>query len=292
MQRAPPACATLEGSEALRARQALWRAVFDSPHSAARPFASRLPDGSYFVQDQTVSSITPGFGDAPAVGSAVAELQQLLLATEEVTDLLDRLTTLTVKELPGDVSCGITLCRDHGPTTVAGSDGRASQVDEVQYGHRKGPCLRALATGQVVVVDDLADDDRWDGYRMPALGHGVRSSVSVPLHVGNQVLGALNVYATTPRAFGPGEQLVARRFADEASRALELVVLMADRSTMSAHLQAALSSRAVVDRAVGIIVGQHRCTAAEAIEVLRSTAQNRDVALHDVAADVVTSVAS
>ena len=222
--------------------------------------------------------------------SAVAELQQLLLATEDVTGFLDHLATLTVKVLPGEVSCGITLRRDHGATTVASSDSRASQVDEIQYGHDEGPCLRSLATGQVVVVDDLADDDRWGGYRMPALGHGVRSSLSLPLHADGLTIGALNIYATTPRAFGPAEQLVAGRFADEASRALALAVRLAERSEMSAHLQAALASRAVIDQAVGIIIGQNRCTADEAFEVLRSISQNRNVKLRDIAADMVTAV--
>jgi GAF domain-containing protein len=222
--------------------------------------------------------------------SAVAELQQLLLATEDVTGFLDQLATLTVKVLPGEVSCGITLRRDHGATTVASSDSRASQVDEIQYGHDEGPCLRSLATGQVVVVDDLADDDRWGGYRMPALGHGIRSSLSLPLHADGLTIGALNIYATTPRAFGPAEQLVAGRFADEASRALALAVRLAERSEMSAHLQAALASRAVIDQAVGIIIGQNRCTADEAFEVLRSISQNRNVKLRDIAADMVTAV--
>ncbi len=69
-----------------------------------------------------------------------------------------RVPCLTV--LPGELSCGITLRRDHGATTVASSDSRASQVDEIQYSQDAGPCVRSLATGQVV-VDDLAQDDRW-----------------------------------------------------------------------------------------------------------------------------------
>ncbi len=234
-----------------------------------------------------LGAVAPASAEA---GSAVAELQQLLLTTEDITGFLDQLTALTVKVLPGEVSCGITLRRDHGATTVASSDSRASQVDEIQYGHDEGPCLRALATGQVVVVEDLADDDRWGGYRMPALGHGVRSSLSLPLRADGAVLGALNIYATTPRAFGPAEQLVAGRFADEASRALALAVRLAEHSEMSAHLQAALASRAVIDQAVGIIMGQNRCTADEAFEVLRSISQNRNVKLRDIAADMVTAV--
>jgi len=222
--------------------------------------------------------------------SAAVELQQLLLTTEDITVFLDQLTTLTVKVLPGDLSCGLTMRRDHRATTVASSDSRASQVDEIQYGHDQGPCLHALRTGQVVVVDDLANDDRWGEYQIPALGHGIRSSLSLPLRTDSAVIGALNIYATTPRAFGTTEQLIARRFADEASRALALAVRLAERSEMSAHLQAALASRAVIDQAIGIIMGQNRCTADEAFEVLRNVSQNRNVKLRDIATAMITSV--
>ena len=145
------------------------------------------------------------------------------------------------------------------------------------YSHDEGPCLHSLATGQVVVVDDLASDDRWGGYQMPALGHGVRSSLSLPLHTDAEVIGALNIYATQPRTFGPPEQLVAGRFADEASRALTLAVRIVERTEMSEHLRNALTSRAVIDQALGIIMGQNRCTADEAFEVLRTTSQNRNI---------------
>jgi GAF domain-containing protein len=249
------------------------------------------------VSDETSSGSTPGsepdVAAAPVVaeaGSAVAELQQLLLATEDITAFLDQLAALAVKVLPAEVSCGITLRRNRGAFTVACSDSRASQVDEIQYDHDEGPCLRSLATGQVVVVDDLAHDDRWGGYRLPALGHGVRSSLSLPLHAAGKVIGALNLYADAPRTFGPAEQLTARRFAGEASRALELAVRLAERSEMSAHLQAALASRAVIDQAVGIIMGQNRCTADEAFEVLRTASQNRNVKLRLIATEIVTSV--
>lgn len=63
-----------------------------------------------------------------------------------------------MKVLPGDLSCGPTLRRDHGATTVASGDDRASQVDEIQDGHDQGPRLHALRTGRVGVVDDLADE--------------------------------------------------------------------------------------------------------------------------------------
>jgi putative methionine-R-sulfoxide reductase with GAF domain len=270
-------CATLESSEALRARRIPWRAVADSPLPGAR-----LPDGSCLV-----SGHTPPHGIAT---SATAELQELLLATEDITAFLDQLATLAVTVLPADTSCGITLRRDHGAMTVASSDTRASQVDEIQYGHDEGPCLHSLHTGEVVVVDDLAADDRWGAYQMPALGHGVRSSLSLPLRTNGQVLGALNIYATTPHVFGPQEQLAARRFADEASRVLALAVRIAERTEMSEHLQTALASRAVIDQALGIFMGQNGCTADEAFDVLRTISQNRNIKLRDIAAEMITAV--
>jgi GAF domain-containing protein len=116
------------------------------------------------------------------------------------------------------------------------SDARASQVDEIQYGHHQGPCLHTLATGEEVVIDDLAADDRWD-YQMPALRHWVRSSLSLLLHAEGHVIGALNICASQPHAFGPSEQLLAGRFADEASRALALAMRIAEATEMSQHLQ-------------------------------------------------------
>jgi GAF domain-containing protein len=228
--------------------------------------------------------------DIPVPGSAAAELQQLLLATEDITNFLEEVVALTVKVLPGELSCGMTVRRDRAAVTVASSDARASQVDEIQYGYDEGPCLHTLATGETTVVDDLAADDRWGDYRMPALGHGVRSSLSLPLAADGRVIGALNLYSTESRAFGPAEQLTAGRFADEASRALALAVRIAERAEMSEHLQRALVSRAVVDQAVGIIMGQKRCTAEEAFAVLRTISQNRNVKLRDIAVEMITAV--
>ena len=226
----------------------------------------------------------------PTSAEATAELQQLLLATANIDEFLHQLAGLAAALLPGELSCGITMPRDHRPITVASSDARANQVDEIQYNHDKGPCLTSLRTGEAILIDDLANDDRWDAYQLPALTHGIRSSLSLPLSTNHTVLGALNLYATRPRAFGEQEQLAARRFADEASRALGLAVRMAEQVEMSENLRNALASRAVIDQALGIIMGQNRCSADEAFDILRTASQHRNVKLRDVAAQIITAV--
>lgn len=50
----------------------------------------------------------------------------------------------------------------------------------------------------------MRQDLRWDSYRPHTLAHGVVSSLSVPLLVEGESLGALNLCAQTPPAFaGP-----------------------------------------------------------------------------------------
>jgi hypothetical protein len=59
---------------------------------------------------------------------------------------------------------------------------------------------------------------------------------------------------------------------------------------MSEHLQCALVSHALIDQALGIIMGQKRCTANQAFEALRTISRNRNVKLRDIAVDMITAV--
>ena len=114
-------------SEAVRARRVSRRTVFDA--LLRRAWRSQT----------VVPRVRPP--PARAAASATAELQELLLATEDVTDLLNQPATLAVTMLPGEPSCGMTLRRGRSVLTVASSDTRANQVDEIQYGHDQGHCL-------------------------------------------------------------------------------------------------------------------------------------------------------
>jgi AmiR/NasT family two-component response regulator len=51
-----------------------------------------------------------------------------------------------------------------------------------------------------------------------------------------------------------------------------------------------LASRTIIDQALGIIMGQNRCTADEAFDILRAAASHRNIKLRDVAHDMVTRV--
>jgi AmiR/NasT family two-component response regulator len=60
-----------------------------------------------------------------------------------------------------------------------------------------------------------------------------------------------------------------------------------DEASLTDHLRTALSSRSVIDQAIGIIMGLQRCPPQTAFDVLRTVSQNRNIPLREVAADLV-----
>src|SRR5215204_5472602 len=110
----------------------------------------------------------------PDLITAFAALQSLLITSPDLDRFLADVARLAAGVVPS-ASCGITVRHDGRPLTVASSDVRARQFDEVQYGAGHGPCLETLRSGAVIDVPDLAADRRWERYRPHALEKGVRS---------------------------------------------------------------------------------------------------------------------
>lgn len=58
-------------------------------------------------------------------------------------------------------------------------------------------------------------------------------------------------------------------------------------TALLAQMEASLQSRTVIDQALGIIMGQQRCAASTAFELLRRESQNSRRRLRDIAAELV-----
>jgi hypothetical protein len=123
-----------------------------------------------------------------------------------------------------------------------------------------------------------------------ALAHGVRSSLSTPLITPDRPVGAFNLYSDTPGFFGAAETRLAEQFTREATVAVGIAARLAAQAVLTDQLRASLASRAVIDQALGVIMGQQRCTAAEAFDILRSVSQNRNVKIREIAEQIITSI--
>jgi GAF domain-containing protein len=224
----------------------------------------------------------------PLLSDAYAELAGLLLASETFDDFTQQIAELATRTVPVAATCAITLALDDRIVTVASADPLGRLLDEQQYDIDEGPCLETVRTGQAVSSPDVAAETRWGGYPSTVLGHGIGSIYSEPLLVSGRPLGALNMYAHAPGAFTPEAKDLVRALAHLAAAGMAGALKNFDEVTLTSRLRRALSTRGVIDQAVGIIIASQHITPEEAFAVLRRISQTRNVRLHQVAHELVT----
>jgi len=223
--------------------------------------------------------------------SALGELARILLSEGSLESVLAMVAGLAMRTVPGAEEVSLTLVRNDRGVTAASTGKLGLLADEFQYNLDGGPCLDASRGNEVVVIDDMSTEGRWPDYCPLAFDVGASSSLSVPLPVQEQVLGALNIYSTVPRAFDARSVEVGTTFAAHAAIAVANADLYASTAERAEQLQAAMSSRAVIEQAKGVLMGQRRCTPSEAFDLLIVASQRENVKLRIVAERIVAGVA-
>jgi GAF domain-containing protein len=116
---------------------------------------------------------------------------------------------------------------------------------------------------------------------------GVHSALSLPLLLPGQVVGAINVYAYGKDVFDEHAEEFGELFAKPAAASVHNAQVLAEALALNVQLRRALSSRPVIDQAIGIIRGRTGRTAEEAFGQLQSMSQSEHRKLAEVAAIVV-----
>jgi GAF domain-containing protein len=226
--------------------------------------------------------------DLPA--SVLQALLGIKLGQASLWEVLQRLTGIAKDSVPGADEVSISLVRGTKPYTAAYIGQLALDADELQYVRGYGPCIDAGLSGVVLTVDDMRQESRWPDYAANVVPRGVLSSLSVPLPVQIDVVGALNCYSRTPSAFPDRSRDVALQLAAYVGVAVANAVTYTETAQLAEHLQTAMISRAVIEQAKGIIMAQNRYDPDEAFEVLRRASQGRNVKLRQLAAELVAGV--
>ncbi|HEX2074557.1 MAG TPA: GAF and ANTAR domain-containing protein [Geodermatophilus sp.] len=220
-------------------------------------------------------------------------LSRVVLADRSLQDTLGEITGVATEAIPGAESTSITLIRGDNAFTAAHHGEMALIADELQYERGYGPCMDAGRAGVVLRIDDMLTEQRWPDYTARVVGHGVRSSLSVPLPYQGSSIGALNVYSSKPEAFAGEDALAAGR---EVAEAIAVAVANADAHAQlgeqARNMRVAMESRAVIEQAKGVIMAQRRVGAEEAFDILREASQRSNRKLRDIAVGVVASASS
>ncbi|NYI42768.1 GAF and ANTAR domain-containing protein [Demequina lutea] len=245
-------------------------------------------DGSLLVrQSVDVAEI-----EAHDLSASLADLAGLVTGTMGLGELLSRVATYASHAIPGADGAGVTLLRAHGDghdvEALASSAPFVAEIDELQYRVvNEGPCISAALEGQTVRSGSLGGEKRWPHFG-PRVGRlGVHSVLSLPLLLPDRVVGAINVYGHAKDAFDDHAAHVGELFAAPAAVAVHNAQVLAQAMALTTQLQAALSSRPVIDQAIGILRSRSGCSADEAFAKLRILSQHENTRLTTVAQRMV-----
>jgi hypothetical protein len=149
---------------------------------------------------------------------------------------------------------------------------------------RKAPCLDAFRTGERVEHENLAaGSGRWPSFSKAALEAGFQSASALPLRWREMTLGALNLLTATQAPMDEADIILARAFADLATLSIVQHRATAEAQSLNEQVATALTSRAAVEQAKGVISERAGLDMAETCSRLLSYARDSNQRLTDVA---------
>jgi GAF domain-containing protein len=217
----------------------------------------------------------------------IAQLAGVRLSGSTLESILEHVAQETCRSVAGAEHVGVSLVRGDQATTSAATDDAVLAVDLAQYETGEGPCLDASRDQRVYVIEEMDREPRWPRFAARAWRLGVGSSLSVPLSVEAEPLGALNIYASDKRAFDDAAVQIGQTLAAAAGILLDNAQTHAAAVDLARHLEEAMKTRAVIEQAKGILIARHGYTPERAFDELRLRSQHANRKLRDIAGEIV-----
>lgn len=206
-------------------------------------------------------------------------------------DIIDLLTALTDRclDLLDVGAAGILLADNRGVLhVVAASSEQMKLLELFQLQNMEGPCLDCYTSGQPVVNENLAENDRWPHFGPEARSLGFQSVSALPLRLRDQTVGTLNVFVDDRVTVTDDDLSIAQALADAATIAILQDQAARQSQLLVDQLNYALNSRITVEQAKGVLAERAQIDMDEAFARLRAYARSHRVKLSQLAADLVS----
>jgi transcriptional regulator with GAF, ATPase, and Fis domain len=222
--------------------------------------------------------------DGELLAEAFVELTDTMVADFDVIDFLHILTDRSV-QLLNVSAAGLLLADPRGALRVVAASSEAARLLELfQIQNDQGPCLDCFRAGAPVEAEDLADAaQRWPRFTAAAQRAGFAAVRALPMRLRDHVVGALNLFRTSPGAFSPADVCVGQALADVATIGLLHERSMRQSEALNEQLQTALNSRVVIEQAKGKLAERLGLDMDQAFTLLREIARDRNLRLSDLA---------
>ena len=217
------------------------------------------------------------------------ELYALGVSDGDLRDLLAQVVRLVVASRSEVDAASVTVGAPGEPELLVASSPLAQAVDGAQFLASDGPVFDAFRLGSPVRTEDVLGDERWPSLRqrLQSADRGVAGVLALPLVGQAGVGGVLALYSGAPGGFGDETVSGLRPFVVTAERLLRDDRWLTQLRLVRDQFEQALTSRAVIDQAKGMVMIARGCGPDEAFDVLRRMSNRSNRKLRDVAAEMV-----
>ena len=129
--------------------------------------------------------------------------------------------------------------------------------------------------------------ERWPDFTRHAEAIGVHSFLAAPLGASGSWLGALNLYSRSVDGFTDDDRALVQVLVGQATRTVLDYARLTAAERLADQLREAMSSRAPIEQAKGMLMAAHRIDADAAFTVLRRRSQESNTKLSVVAERLV-----
>ncbi|HEV3496870.1 MAG TPA: GAF and ANTAR domain-containing protein, partial [Actinomycetes bacterium] len=205
--------------------------------------------------------------DWAALAGALAQLAGLPVAGTDPQRLLGEVAVLLRRAVPAAAWASVTVGSPLEPTGLGSDSTQAQAFDGRQLQAQEGPSFDAFRTGAAVSTPDVTTDHRWPALARLAGRSPIRGVLAVPLGAAD-LTGVLGLYSAEPHGFGPANRRAAELLTAAVSGVLHNVAECESLRALAANLRCALSSRAVIDQAKGVLMARFGVDAEGAFALL------------------------
>ena len=221
------------------------------------------------------------------LSESLSELSRLLTEGRHLDETVTSVAEFAVRAVPCADGAAVAVNHHGGAPTIGTSALFVQGIEHLQFTLQEGPCISAVADRTPQVSGSLGGEQRWRRFGPRVSRLGVHSVLAVPLSLPDRVLGSLSLYARSKDAFGDEAVNVAERFAIPAAVTAANAQVLAQAQRAVGQLTEALTSRATIDQAIGILMTRTGASPREAFERLRDMSQAEHIKVADLAHQIV-----
>ncbi len=220
----------------------------------------------------------------PESAEALAELAAT--SGSDLREQLEHQASLVRRFVPDCVGLSLGLVEHEVTFTLVASRDEIAVLDAIQYMFG-GPCVDAAHTDEALEFDGddpaVLDERGWHQFARATAAETIASTLSLPILDDGRVVGTVNLYAASAKAFVGFHDVLATIFGAWAPGAVTNADLSFSTREAAREAPQTLRDNATIDRAVGVLSAASGVTVEEAREALRGAARRAGVSEADLA---------